>query len=179
MKNAVKSSVCIALILVLCICVLCACNEDDKDDVYKNPRKLGDFYTLAEAYEQGFISHDDLLNIAYYNHQRYDDIYDFPDDDPNFVGAPLVPEVLSEETKSAICETYAYYMENGIYDTARTNILKVDIKVAEYYGTYNGWTVVGMGRPGAFLASYAHPEIGGIEFAVDFCFYPTMVWKAI
>ncbi len=174
MKKKIIVFLLVAVLLAMSIC-LCACNDSDNEDVYSNPRQLGDFHTLEEAYEQGIISHDDLLNIAYYNHQRYD-FFDFPDDDPNFVGAPKDPEVLSEETKAAICETYALYMKT---EENRINIPKGHITVVEYYGTYNGWAVVGIGRPGAFLAGYAHPKIGGIKFAVDFCFYPTMVWKAI
>lgn len=177
MKNTLKVSICILLTLIFCVCGLCACN-DDKDEIYENPQKLGDFYTLEEAYEQGFLSHDDLVNIAYYNHGA-DDSFDFPGGNPDFVVTPKNPEVLSEETKSAICETFAYYWERGVYAPQRTNIYKDEIKVGLYYGTYNGCAVVAISRTGVFTTSIQEYMVGGIGFRITDELYPILVWKAI
>ena len=60
--------ICVVLALVTCAGIMCACNKNDDD--FRNPRngepEAGEFYTLQQAYDNGWLSKFDLLNIAYH-----------------------------------------------------------------------------------------------------------------
>lgn len=174
MKKNIKKIICLGLTLIACVGGLCACNDGDKDNVYTNPQKLGDFYKLEEAYEQGFISHNDLLNIAYYNHQKYD-FAEYEWNDPNFIPSLKNPETLSENTQNAIKETYAYNLKT---QNDMNNISKDYIDIAYYYGTYNDWIVVEMRDRGIHVDAFSTIKIGEMDFTIADGF-PIMVWKEL
>ena len=105
----------------------------------------GKFYTLQEAYDNGFLTQEDLMSIAYYHNGtifngstgRYGNEEIMPED---YVPKSKMPEELSMETRNAICKTYfdKYYGPNNL-DNVRLN----DIGIGkDYYGTYNKCVVV-------------------------------------
>ncbi len=50
-----KKFVIVGLIMVMCLGILGGCSSD-----------IGTFYTLSESYENGWLTQNDLQNIAYY-----------------------------------------------------------------------------------------------------------------
>ena len=58
------------LISALTLCMLSAfsgCNKKTNEDEADEDEVYGELYTLQEAYDNGYISRQDLLSIAYYN----------------------------------------------------------------------------------------------------------------
>lgn len=86
---------------------------------------IGDFYTLTDAYNNGYITREDLLNIAYY----YNDMTNVNDE--AFVPIEISQNDLSKKTIKAIKNTYlATILENASYAT-------VDgIHISSYFGQY-------------------------------------------
>ena len=137
MKTAKISTKIIALVTVLIICltglalIMTACNNDDD---FRNPRngepEAGEFYTLQQAYDNGWLSKGDLRNIAYHktgDGQR-----------KGFKPTPKNPETLSAETELALKEDWA----NRLRDTGTENAVADGVTIHYYYGTYDGLVAI-------------------------------------
>ena len=85
--------------------------------------ELGKFYSLQEAYDNGWLTREELLSIAYYYHGRYgnEEIMD-----ENYVPLPKTPETLDEEMDLEIRQAYAKGNSNRV---AR-------LEIEAYCGTY-------------------------------------------
>ena len=107
----------------------------------KSKTTQGVFYTVREAYENGYITFEDVKSIAYYhNHGRRDNEQIMPED---YKPIPKSPEVLTEKMQRPIKQT-AWEYEYGSY---RDNInpLKVTpsgFRIVEYNGIYNNCIAV-------------------------------------
>lgn len=116
------------------------------------PRKRGEFYTLEKAYEEGFLTVDDLKNIQYYWNPEYSE--------EGFEPMPKDPEELSKSTVKAIQETSAYFSRK-----CEPKVKPDDFTIRFYYGTYNGYVAV---EVSSFHFIYPdiveEKEIGGVMF---------------
>ena len=131
----------------------------------------GDFLWLDQAYEQGWISRDDLRNISFnYNTKNYTGVVDYGADfSPTWT--PLEP--LSDKTKSAIKEAYCRKHEIPKY-------LYVEIAVlSEYYGVFSDCYIVDITTTclvGGDPVYYEEYDIDGIMF---YNYHYIGVYKAI
>ena len=150
MKKTLIKFICLIVVLIMCVGVMCACN---KDDDFRNPRngepEAGKFYTLQQAYDNGWLSKGDLRNIASY----YNDGKDFP-------------EKLDVDTENRIKNAKAESLRN---DEAHP-ILEAkaeDFKILRYYGTYDDLIVIILNDPyseaPAVIVNYWE-KIGGVKF---------------
>ena len=149
MAKAVKKVLIVLAVLVMSVGILCAC-DDNNDDGY--PQEKGKFYTLSQAYEQGLISRNDLLNIyCQYIGHTVDD----------FEPTAKTPEVLDEQTVQDIKESWLYtdlYVKPIIKEEAD------EVTIEKYLGTYNGYVAIYItGRKG-FFQKETTIEIDGITF---------------
>lgn len=96
----------------------------------------GNAYTIEEAYDNGFLTIEDLKSIAYYHNDgiRYNEEIM----DETYMPAPKIPKVLSEgiliNIKNAVVKNY-----NETYNQDKS--LK-DFMISEYYGIYNNFVIV-------------------------------------
>ena len=116
----------------------------------------GKFYTLQEAYDNGFLTQEDLMSIAYFNNGGREYNEDIMDE--NYVPAPMNPTALSAETDMAIRQSYwdKYYKEN-----TPTNRTIDDIGLG-YYGTYNNCVAVKVYFGGFVIEIVRKDYVGGI-----------------
>lgn len=121
-------SITAAMVMGLSLCLFGGC-EDGGDDV-------GSFYTLQEAYNNGLITREDLMSIAYYHSGR---TYNEESMSATYNPAPKIPEVLSDETELKIKTTAAeeYKDEHDI-----KSAIADGFTITKYYGTYNNCTAV-------------------------------------
>lgn len=107
----------LAGVMLLFSCVFVGCGE----------MPSGVFYTLKEAYENNYITRNDLLNIAYYSGDyKYNlEIY------KNF--QPSEKEELTEDM-SLVLKKEIVKAINSVEE----NVSVEDFVIPEYYGVYNG-----------------------------------------
>lgn len=149
MAKAVKKALIVFAVLVMSVGILCAC---DKSNEY--PQEKGKLYTLSEAYEQGLISRNDLLNIYFY-YTGYE-----------LDGLEIIeknPVELDEQTVQDMEETWVYQFER---DRERLEDENERYMIEKYLGTYNGYVAF-------YLSSFWRPmgatvmevEVDGITFS--------------
>ncbi|MBD5092669.1 MAG: hypothetical protein HDT36_04740, partial [Clostridiales bacterium] len=127
-------------------------NDNDEEFVPFVPTEQGsvstdgDFYFLHEAFEKGFLTKEELQNIAYYQNDY----------------TKQFPEQLSDDValiiKSAECELLRKTSPQATLD---------DITITKYYGTYNGCVVVVLDDPFSAVPTMVVNkwiEIGGVQF---------------
>ncbi len=129
---------------------------------------MGKLYTLQEAFNQGFITENDLKSIAYYNNGGRKNNEDKIAED--FVPQPLNPETIPADIQKYVKSDYIYYNDK-LENTE--DISKV--KINRYYGNYNGAYVLTLCGPFDYIAVIN-------DFSVDgYNFYYTqeefMVWR--
>ena len=166
-----RKILCLVFVLLTILCIFCSCNKDDLKT--PEPPPPGRFYSLEDAYGQGFITKTDIMNIAYIqNGQKlYEDV-------DNFTPTPKNPETLSEETINAIKETSAYSLRNDLLHSEPT-ATKDDINIDGYYGTYNDFVAIKLTNAFVnYLAVETEEIICGIKFVFG---YPNsiIVWKRV
>ena len=110
----------------------------------------GEFYSLQEAYDNGYLTKEDLENIAYYNNNKL----------------LTYPETIDETVAALIKEDAANIRRNQdklpILDAKAE-----DFEILKYYGTYNGCYVVLLNEPYDKFFTVIIDEwvtIGGGEF---------------
>ena len=155
--SKIRKSLIVGVVLIMCVGILCACNNGDD---FRNPingePEAGEFYTLQEAFDNGWLSRGDLRNIAYHrtgDGQR-----------KGFKPTPKNPEVLSAETELAIKEAHAANLrESGTLEAVTDGVT-----IIAYYGIYNEMIAVLIDA-----IYYAHPSVecfetvGNIKFEYD------------
>lgn len=113
-----KRLLCIGVALLMSISLLFGCNEEK-----------GNFYSLQECYDNGYLTTEDLKNIAfYYNDENYDD---------SFEPTPKIPETLSNATENNIKQVYLNNLKERFPDATLGGI-----RITKYYGTYDDCVVV-------------------------------------
>lgn len=144
-KILIILSAILAAVLLCCGIVGCTSQPD------------GTFYSLDEAYTNGWLSQDDLKNIAYYYHTQHGETEHI---DESFTPTPKTPETLSEEVQKKIKRTYL----NDVLDMPDGSLDRVIIH--NYFGTYNGNIVLHISddyNGYDYVFDPVH-EIGGVSF---------------
>ena len=150
MKKWLASILC-GLFLFGSLFSLTGCNKE------KNPP--GEIYSLEEAYENGWITREHLLSIAYYFGQKNNNEELL---DENYAPIPKKPEKLSKKTALKIRKT-DLYMEQNEYD--RETLDLEDIKIIAYHGCYAGCWIVEMRERGTiFDDTMTERSIGNVKF---------------
>lgn len=114
------------------------------------PEQKGEFYTLGQAYEQGFLNIDDIRNVAYYQNTLLGIDYAVKEGliQDDYVPLPLNPEKLSYADELAIRESAAYDCTNAADTADYKDAAPEDFVIEKYYGTYNGCVVIMMHKKG-------------------------------
>ena len=131
----------------------------DGADVMKVWRD-GEFYSLSQAYDQGFLTREDLEAI-------YISLYGQPPPDGK-------PEGLSAETALRIRQDYLDYARNHISPYIFSVLTIKDIWINRYYGTYNNCIIVEMDYSGHVAIVYLGETIVGETL---FPSQPAIAWK--
>ena len=168
MRTNLIKVICLCVVIIMCVSIFCACNNDDD---YRNPRngepEAGEFYTLQEAYDNGWLSKGDLRNIAYY--------YAGDGQRKGFKPTPKNPETLSAETELAIKEDWAQKLksnnDNMLPDWVSEDLENLIIK--GYYGTFNG--LVAIMKQEIYFTYIKEIYVGGIKF--EFPSNVIEIWK--
>ncbi|MBD5584055.1 MAG: hypothetical protein HDQ88_03160 [Clostridia bacterium] len=136
-------------------------NEKLKEDVSQLGQLAlqGEFYTLPEAYENGWLTKEDLMSIAYYHNGGTGGNEEVMGE--NYQPIPKTPQDLSDGVKLAIRVNYCNRYKN-IPNTPSINNL-ADIGISEYCGQYNGSVAVVIGSPIAFTA-ITNETVDGVTF---------------
>lgn len=132
-KKNVKKIVCSLLGLVAFLLFLCGCNKD-----------VGTFYSLDEAYENGWLTKDDLMEICYY---RFGEVYigESTDSDTWVRYEYNSQNTLSELDKTVennIKEAYYSLHKSDFFDRDGKSLGGIDNLSVQYCGMYNNSYVV-------------------------------------
>jgi hypothetical protein len=140
-------SIVIILIIIIAVCSLSACNdlnEDSPSPSVNDQNEIfpyGDFFTLQEAYDLGYLTVQDLESIAYYCNgglrwYETDDILDPWKSEPITDYEPIAknPEILGAETENKIKQTWIYYLNDNL-------TIPSDVTI-DYYGTHNNCVAI-------------------------------------
>lgn len=106
-------------------------DSENKIDEMDTKESVGTFYTLHEAYDNGWITQSDLMSIAYYHNDGRAHNEDIMSED--YMPSPKMPEILSGSTELKIKNTAAkdFNEKNNI-----TYAEAEGFKITDYCGTY-------------------------------------------
>ena len=149
MKSKFKYYVLLVLIAVCFIFAFSGCKDEEI-------KVSAEFYTLKEAYDNGWLDKSDLRNIAYYYYKFY------KTEDPNGDTEPIEPQELTEKIQKKLKLAYLERI-----DVTDGTIDKVDIYMN--YGFYGNDIVVGITSEYWMCDIIVEQEfdIGGVVF-LDF-----------
>ncbi len=133
----VKKLMSIGAAAVMGACLFCGCGDDVP---------AGEFYSLQEAYDNGWLTREDLLSVAYYqNHSWGEEQVEYP-------------QKLDLDTEKDLIEVYA----------KKKNMNTEDVRIFSYYGTYNGSYVIDIGHRDGIVTGVVWTEtVGGVE--INYC----------
>ena len=118
----------------------------------------GEIMRLEDAYEAGWLTRDELKNIAYYyNYYRLDD--------EEFVPAPQKPYEISDGTVNSIKKAYRTQIKED------ENVPLEEIYVNRYCGTYRKYVVAEVTTYCSDILIKKEYEIGGVTFYNFFILY--------
>ena len=125
-------SILLSLISVICIAfAFSACGEEQSNGEFGE----GKFYTVTEAYENGYLTREQVMSIAYYhNGGNYKNEEIMGED---YKPLSITPKTLSVQAENSIKQTHLNEYYEG-KDYAELSGIRID----SYYGTYNGCFVV-------------------------------------
>ena len=118
---------------------------------------MGKLYTLQEAFNQGFITENDLKSIAYYNNGGRENNEDKIEED--FVPQPLNPKTIPADIQKSIKSDYIYYNEKLDNKTKDS-----EVKIKYYYGKYNDSYIVILKGPFGYTADDKYFSVDGYTF---------------
>jgi hypothetical protein len=132
----------------------------------------GMFYTLQEAYDEGWLTQDNLRSIAHYQSAG--------EDEPNFTPTPMNPKVLSNEAIEAIKEEYLKGLLAATHQDGTLlfpNATISDVYFLAYYGTYGGVIAIKISDE---FSGYAGVVVELVVAGVTFTYsgVPVSIWKA-
>ncbi|MDE6850183.1 MAG: hypothetical protein K2J54_02530, partial [Clostridia bacterium] len=122
----------------------------------------GTFYTLQQAYDNGYLTQADLESIAYYHN-----------------GEKPYPENISEDTAKSIKRDWAKNLTDDETNPTE-DVTEDEVTIRKYYGTYNGCVAVTVERTGAMHPAVYNPvvvEIGTVVFNYGYYSPRITVWK--
>ena len=120
--------------------------------------KDGKLYSLQEAFELGFLSVDDIKQIADIHNSKNSNISENNEYEPR----PKSPENLSDEQIKKIKEDFVIYWNKAEHSTTATFD---KVRIDGYYGTYDGAIALFIddGNVG-YMGVVLHQTIAGYEF---------------
>ena len=134
----------------------------------KKRQAIGKFYTLQEAFDQGFLTENDLKNIAYYNNGGRENNEDKIEED--FLPQPLNPKTIPADIQKSIKSDYIYYNEKLDNKTKDS-----EVKIDDYYGEYNNCYVAILHGPFAYFAVVNEFSVNGYNYSYTQSEF--MVWR--
>ncbi len=123
----------------------------------KKREAIGKFYTLQEAFDQGFLTENDLKSIAYYNNGGRKNNEDKIAED--FAPQPLNPETIPADIQKNIKSDCVYYSEL-LKNTEKDSNVRIDY----YYGNYNGCYVIVLHAPLVYTTDIRNFSVKGYNF---------------
>lgn len=153
-------------------------NKDDVKIINEIRIKMisnGTIYSLEYAYEQGFLSAEDIKSIGYYHHdgRLYVEGEGFKETD--YQPIAKTPNEIDLKTQEKIKQTCVDY----IYSAGVPFAKKENVVIGNYYGIYNGYVAMMI----RFNIELAIIGPGGIAMIADTVFYYVdntkriMLWK--
>ena len=149
----------------------------------KEKKPQGEIFRLTTAYNNGYITRNDLLSIAYYNNDKISN----PEIDENF--QPIEKGELDEEIKLKIQESIAYLCRNVTtvapqYKDGWAEWLKriqaADVSITGYFGCYGNSYTFSFYLPTVYAGSIPGfgygIEIDGVEFSYPDGYSFIYVW---
>lgn len=136
--------------------------EKENEELKENLKLLeqltlnGNFYTVTEGYEKGWITKEELKSIAYYHNGGRAHNEEVIGED--FKPISKTPETLSDTVKQALIRNY-YNNERPLSNTPDIN--EGEIWLTEYCGLYNGCITVVFGN-GIGYDALAPETVGGV-----------------
>ncbi len=91
----------------------------------------GEFYTVTQAYEKGYLTREQVMSIAYYNNNGCRGNEEIMVED--YQPLPKIPEELRKETDKAIINSF---YNSQFWERYEEHFKKTDI-FYEYFGTYD------------------------------------------
>lgn len=149
--------------LLMSLCLLCSCGMNGDEYVDE-----GSLCSIETAYENGWLTQENVRDIAYYYHAMANEYYD-----EGYTANPKVPNTLDAETEQKIKITY-------LYSVIKNPSLSIkNIYIGDYYGTYGDCIAVGIDDSylAVDLIFYPEYEIGGVIFH-QFSPAGIRIWKA-
>ena len=123
------------------------CHDKAPDEKVK-----GTLFDLEKAYKNGLIDEEDLKSIACGRYENFQDL-----ENP-YSGLYQKPQKgLSYETKLDLRKAYSEQID-------RLSSAFEEIKLYNYYGTYNGNIVVSLSGEGCYFPDNTDKNIGGVNF---------------
>ena len=130
----------------------------------------GTFYSLTEAYEEGLITYEDLLSIAYYKNGGTRRNEDLMGEDYE----PIPQEPLDKKIEKKIKKTEAYYLRKY----SNINEATADgITVKRFFGKYQNCYIIQVENSFTYSLAYVIDYwgiIGGVHFHETYT--PLKVW---
>lgn len=167
MKKGKKMMAFAAVFVLLVAAVIVAgCGPEQQ---YAEP--IGTMCSLEEAYENGWLTQEDILSIAYYYNQGTEGNEELMGE--NYAPKPMVPETLGEERVNQIKRTYlneVIAMPEGSFE---------HVFIPAYYGTYHENIVIHITDDyhGYDYVFEPEHEIGGVRF-YNYAGALLRVWRA-
>jgi len=146
----------IAVLILFSVAGLTACG--DKED-----KTMGTFYSLQEAYDEGLLTEQDLMSIAYY-HGSLGGVAG------TFAPTPKDPEIIGKELEKAIKQSF---LDDFIDEDGWT----IDDFSISYYGTYDNAVAIFAIFPGGGIDAPWNEIIAGVTFSYGYPCTGILIFK--
>lgn len=108
------------------------------------PNAVGTFYTIEEAYENGWLTRNDLMEVCYH---RFGEVWIGESSDSNtWIKYEYNPQnmlsPLEMTVENDIKETYYSLHKSEFFDQDGNSLGGIDDLSVQYYGTYNNSYVI-------------------------------------
>lgn len=147
--------------IFICCCLIslmgCSSTSINAENNY------GEFYTLQEAYNLGYLTLDDVKSIAYYQNNGLEwfsegegEYMTYKSKPSKFYPIAKNPKELDTDLQSLIKKDWVDYLR------IKSNIRGIkakDILITNYYGTYNGYTAIMLDGYGFFTQAIRYVTI--------------------
>lgn len=135
MKRIMTNKILLNIIVFICLLSMFTACGQKKENLQITE---GELFTLEQAYNNGFLSHDDLLSIAYY-HQG--SIMNAETATDVFTPKNMEPKELSKDIDYSVRQTLVSILNEKF----NANSFQIDnIVICAYYGTYHDGVVIRM-----------------------------------
>lgn len=125
MTNTRKIATLFLIVMILCssLVLVAGCSSEKQ------------FYTLQQAYDNGLLTQEDLLSIAYYHHggtEGNEDLFH-----ADYVPQPKDTKYLNVIEQNILKQTYL-----SEFLSSAKNATKDGVFIQQYYGVYNGYAAL-------------------------------------